>query len=656
MRRIQWDSIDSHNCVLQIEDGQNAVTDMVGGAHPFVTEMDDDDDLFALIRPQSGNIQVVIDSVNDLADLVGSVPMSRKVTLTVDNAVAWQGFLNCETFSQSWDAGPINVSLPVCSALDMLTGINFHEEGMGYRSLAAWLLEMNRMVGNIWTGFIFPLYGEPETVLSSLMCDKVWEGGSWLDFLEDLCGLMGWMCMEWGDRLVFVSADKVAPTIIDSSLYAYQLYTVADMQAKARGESAPGTPMAFDHVSVQIDSADHRLDYLPPRGKITVTGELVKQDENVWSMDFINRNEVEITNKRSYLLTFYMSHAYKNNTEMRIINNNGNRGNIKFLNGATGSDDSLQGGSLVEEWHAEVNGMREVTAGDSDWTQRLIVRAKSNSVDMICANIVTDFYWTPSAAFTGYWDLLFMLDCEVEYATSANGYFSPYNGYIYIAFRIGDFYYHWYNSTTQPSEWATGRYIMKLHVVNGKIVTNDGSIPPYFAEKSFLIDAPDSGGRLTMEIFAPVPSSSDSYGTNYIAFKNISVRLKRTNRTGIKKDKNVGERVNVGEYSHNWSNTSRLTIYQDGRELAWSYVMDSLGDYAQPLYGDDYPENMLADRVATYYSQARRMISADVKGNGGMLDPSKMYTLAGDNYVCLWQKVDWREDRVTGGFFEYVID
>ena len=59
-KTITWKDNDDRTCVLTIADGQSAVTTLTLGEEPFVTSIDDTDDLFQTIRTSSGNIGVSI--------------------------------------------------------------------------------------------------------------------------------------------------------------------------------------------------------------------------------------------------------------------------------------------------------------------------------------------------------------------------------------------------------------------------------------------------------------------------------------------------------------------------------------------------------------------------------------------------------------------
>ena len=85
-RTITWKNDDNATCKLTIQDGSNTEVALTPAAEPFTTAMQETDDLFTPIRTSSGYANVLVDSVDDIASLVGSSPLARKVLLTVDGA------------------------------------------------------------------------------------------------------------------------------------------------------------------------------------------------------------------------------------------------------------------------------------------------------------------------------------------------------------------------------------------------------------------------------------------------------------------------------------------------------------------------------------------------------------------------------------------
>ena len=97
-----------------------------GGADPFSTQEDDDDDLFTPIRTQSGYIRIVDDGFAadgstpyNWKDLLPLTDTDRPVTLTVEgsNTPVWQGFMQAQNFGGVLYGNPQEREYPVQCAL-----------------------------------------------------------------------------------------------------------------------------------------------------------------------------------------------------------------------------------------------------------------------------------------------------------------------------------------------------------------------------------------------------------------------------------------------------------------------------------------------------------------------------------------------------------
>jgi len=109
---------------LNIGGGTGDAVPLKGGAQPFVTQEDDDDDQFTPIRTQSGYLRIVDDgyaadgvTAFDWKDLVPDTDLSRPVTLTAvdaqgnDLGTLWQGFMQAALWQPTGEGIPRAVSV-----------------------------------------------------------------------------------------------------------------------------------------------------------------------------------------------------------------------------------------------------------------------------------------------------------------------------------------------------------------------------------------------------------------------------------------------------------------------------------------------------------------------------------------------------------------
>lgn len=101
---------------------------LVGGADPFVTEEDNDDDWFAPVRTQSGYLSIV-DTGKDVAgnpfnwrDFIPTTDTDRPVTLTDERGtIHWQGFMQAQNFGAQLYETPQERQFPVQCVLTALS-------------------------------------------------------------------------------------------------------------------------------------------------------------------------------------------------------------------------------------------------------------------------------------------------------------------------------------------------------------------------------------------------------------------------------------------------------------------------------------------------------------------------------------------------------
>ena len=104
-----------------------------GSEEPFTTDEDDDEDMFAPIRTQSGYFRIVDDGkavnangqevVFDISSLYPVTATDRPVTLTDGQGnVVWQGFMQSQTFGSELYGNPQQYEFPIQCPIAALEG------------------------------------------------------------------------------------------------------------------------------------------------------------------------------------------------------------------------------------------------------------------------------------------------------------------------------------------------------------------------------------------------------------------------------------------------------------------------------------------------------------------------------------------------------
>lgn len=682
-RKITWKSDDNQTCILTIDDGSNTVINLTPAAEPFTTSIQESDDIFTPIRTSNGYIRIVVDSVDDITDLVGSSPKRRPVLLEVDNFEKWVGFLACESFTQPWDKGPVELELPVVSPLEVARGVYPSSDlmNLGYINFAQFIYNMNNALGAPYTEFFFPYYSAPSTNLRYQFDMRNYavtvdnntghEVESYYTILEDICKLFGWQAIEYESSLVFLAAD--VKLLEQGNGNAYRGYYTSRLAQLAAGtNTSPSENPAFTPVIPTIFGSDHNMSWLAGRKRVEAVGEISQMKTNIWSMDILNQCVYNGTSNKTKVIsldTFQQyaiqkEGAYQSpdassvngniqafNSIFGVNNPDTDGNNVKFANFNNSTPTAYGGCATCEQlWTYDIGS--GPIAGSRTYTYRIITKANSNSY-LKCVDIHTNFYFTPTQN-----NDVFEIEADIKKANTAEDYFEPVSGesYAEVALIIDDngtLYY--YNAQTDG--WTNIFTVVVLGLKDGKVVkygyrTSSGASFP-----RIRMSAPSNvSGEVIMRIVAindPVIGQGDAY----LSFENIKIShytlaffTANVDRIG-----NNEKKVSMENgFSDSWDQTCGLTLARGTMYDCPNVVLDANKHTPSALYDGKYPEDAMADRASAYFSQARLRIKAIVKSVGEMLNPLIPYrfTSNGQPFICIEQQQNWRTNEVTGSFFE----
>lgn len=680
MRQVTWKNEAEQTCILTIQDERNDTVDMVPGGEPFMTSIQQTTEFFTPIRTASGYIRVEADSVDDVADLVGSTPLRRAVELQVEGVVRWRGFLACESFTQAWDVMP-SLELPVMSPLEASRGVrpSADIDKLGYISFAKFLCDFNSELGEPYDNFYFPTISEPSTTLKYLFTmqnyatatDKntAHEMSDYYSILEGICKLFGWQCIEWETSLVFIAGDVKA---LETGGNNFRGYTAARLAQLAAGTNDdPTDTPAFTPTIPVIYGSDHRMTYMAGKKSVEVTGQLGERESTIWSLN-INEQCVYKGSEQSMGTTLYAVKrygAYENEDVPPVVigniraynsifgvNDPDTEGyNIKYHNYMPHSGQDAYGGCVTYEELAVYSG-GEVVAGSADFVPRIILKAYSIPI-IGCLDIYTNFFYDPSQNKS--WDA-FKLSATVKKAANAGDIFNTPSGTIYLdavlMIKNGSTIYY-FNS---QSGWSTTFASILVVVKDGEIIGYGHETTSGVVHYGYMSAPTNISGEVVLEFLAST-SSPYGQGTDYISIENLEIKL-YTRINARAQYIALGDRPSENKKKINFSNGFTDSWNQDSAlTLARENVPDSLGvvlaaDRTLPpnLYDGKWPEDAMADRAATYFSKARLKIEAIVESVGKMLSPLVPYWFIqdGKQYICMEQQLNWKTNEVTAGFFE----
>lgn len=202
--------------------------ELKGAAQPFTTQEDDTDDMFVPVRTQSGYIRIIDDgyaadgvTAFDWRDLMPSTGTERPVVLSHEDGgnvyVDWQGFIQPQNFSGTLYGNPQEREIPVWCVLSALQEMPISTTFNTPLSFAYILYY-----------FFFDVYQEYAPQFGNLWFQGGADAREWLrirtdwrnffnsenvaqynclQVLEEICRFWGWTCRTQGQTVLFACAD-----------------------------------------------------------------------------------------------------------------------------------------------------------------------------------------------------------------------------------------------------------------------------------------------------------------------------------------------------------------------------------------------------------------------------------------------------------------
>lgn len=151
--QVPFMSLDNKKYRVDIyqENYSGNVEVLKGGANPFYTQEDDDEDAFFPIRTSSGYLTVIVENMQLIDDILPNDDHDRYVELidetdTLNEVCVWNGFLAPDQYSGMWDKTPFELQLPLLSPLAAARGTRFTPTES--------MTTIHQMLGRIFTNYI----------------------------------------------------------------------------------------------------------------------------------------------------------------------------------------------------------------------------------------------------------------------------------------------------------------------------------------------------------------------------------------------------------------------------------------------------------------------------------------------------------------------
>jgi hypothetical protein len=653
MRRLKWKSLGGVDYTLTIEDVSASVVDLVAGASPFTTNIDDSDDVWEPIRIQSGNIQIEGD-VDDLIGLVDGKPASRRVHLSgmrngSSIGVCWVGFLQTTAYSQAWDKGPLTIDIPVVSPLGVLQG--FYPSSaiadLTYINFAQFLINMNNCIGgtSLYENFIFPKLTNPAVTLGynfdmRNFAEKVSYGNyrteSYRDILEEICKFFGWQCQEKGDALVFLAVDSTS---------GYIRMTKAQLETKAHGGAAHYTNIDDEVIDNTINGAEHQIDYVDGRKKVEVVGNVNPYEENLWELN-IDDYDINATYGDSKVngtdREYFYTRCHNNQKGVTVSDPGGNFRYENWLAGTTG----YEGCCLVSERLLLAPARPNATPEwDTKWNGSIMFHFTTANQGVVFATILAEL---PYRYTTFLQNRYIRVKMHIRKSPDIFSDLEDFTDMIKLRVSVG----------------STVAYQGLARVKNGEVIwTAHAGVG---LADGFNVKCPTVNGTLKIELMVPNQSEWPPYDYSaWYSITELSISYANDwtrNLLSSENKENKETREIGGGFEEEYHSECQLTTYKNG-EFGSGVVLGTTVTDTIPteLYNNKSAEDALAGRVAAYFEESKKELVVEVRKPSTMLNSFHRHRLVdldgnaidSTAYVCISQRVDWANDTLIARMCEF---
>ena len=235
---IPFKSLTGNACRIDIYDPSyngTAVATLTGAPQPITFDEDDSEDLLTVVRCKTGYLNLIETTTGELDGVWPTTNTSRPVKAYYDSQLIFSGFLQAQSFQNSWTATPRKMSIPIISPLGLIDDIDmptYNPPTMkALNVLLADVVDDLKAKGADYTTVVWPKMSvtidntvqslaacpfnsehRPDVASPALFAPQTM---GW--FIESLCNAFGWMVHETPDTLVFSKFDHTDKYILCST-------------------------------------------------------------------------------------------------------------------------------------------------------------------------------------------------------------------------------------------------------------------------------------------------------------------------------------------------------------------------------------------------------------------------------------------------------
>lgn len=644
-----------------------------GAASPFVTQEDDNEDIFCDIRTQTGYVRIVSADASDLWTAIApATDTDTPVTLTVgqDTTPVWQGFIQSQTYGHDMYGDPQELEFPVMCMLSALKSKQISVGNVAIRNFAYLLKyivdEINTLGNGVavitgvvvgggadarqwllkkfdWQNFVSEQEGEYDTAKYNIY-----------SVLEDMCKFWGWTARTCGQALYLTNADDEDEQSLLELTYA-QLTTLstATTDTQTGSEDTPQTwnipQVSGTNPFVSIDNEESQLcgpNKAVVQADCNAEDTIIKfapkqvRDElelnTTW--EWVGSSDEELEHTIGYFGTNPVKSEFGLNNVMSGSSNTGGgfcRRQIfsseeqktatkADLILAEGFNATTQFSSLtVRRWHNYgggslsvkgniFQGYKQFEAGDDSWFMFIRLGIGETRGTAKWYKLTCDAYGNIFSS----WE-----DSPQLLAIHING-----NG-------LQGFTAYKYNEGLRDIDWGTFSSIPVDAGLSGHLYVDFMGFHSY------------NGGNS----YGEVADFEVTFSRDETFIQNNTKQHRPRTMSEDRVDRREYESVNQGKADNEW-NADCIFASDNNMEYGYGLLMNADGTWMGKVPYDittNYPEQHLADRVASFWQYARRMIRTEVKSSEASgVNPSTKVNMKSLTLHPMSISHDWREDTI----------
>ena len=637
-----------------------------GGAQPFVTQEDDNEDEFTPIRTQSGYLRIVdngyaADGITafNWKDLLPVSATSRPVTLTHQSGnttvTDWSGYMQPQTFNGKLYGNPQQREFPICCALSVLDAFDYdpgNESIISFGELLSDILEKPGSISNavIQGGSVVDGWLQKQFSARNLIQedenDTVTPSYTYLSVLEDVCRFFGWTCRVQGSTAYFTCAD-------DALNQNFLKYDTMDLYYTGRGQTGLGEEVNWATAQLGDIFASTANDdtVVPGIRKATITAD-INESPDIIEVPYDRIAELYAGNTVTQTTYGTTTTKYLFTKKAAVANAHTLTFPWSLLQFSAGGRFE-EGGQMFDYFASEhIYEYYEdllIYKHSYNFTTNLFIKGEAPN----------DGYLVKMSTRSGYSLSNGMIVISARTYIDANDTNDDYkhityvgNGLLYATLKIGNKYWN-------GSEWVSEYAYFEIPIGEegsaagaqgiGQILNNRDLISNYPDYEGFGVPVPSSMGGIVEFTIDGFYDAVQPYqhGQRGLAVENLKVQFLRPS-TPSQQDRNV--------YTSQGSNlftdepTMDLIFASDSNnQFGCGIILNPDGSYCSGIdYTDgstQHPEQHTVNRMGAYYNTTRRLLRTDVQSNLlGSLSPVYKITVDGTVMHPIAISRNWGDD------------